>query len=120
MSASPFAKKTYPAGHVLFHRGDAAVAFYMIESGEVELFIGAEDTPLARLGPGDTFGEQAVLAGSVRGAKAVAASELTCTEISSESLRAMLATQQEFVAPVFEALILQLYMHNAITLGRKG
>lgn len=120
MSAPTFAKTRYPAGHVLFERGDAAEAFYMIESGEVDLFVDDDDTHLVRLGPGEAFGEQAILAGSVRGAKAVVATDLTCTEITAQTLRQTLVHQQDLMAPVFEALLLQLYMHNAINLARKG
>lgn len=116
MKPTRFPTGRYPAGHVLFERGDSASTFYMIESGQVDLDILGAPTRLARLGPGDSFGEQAILAGGVRSTRAVAASDLVCLEITADSLRQMLGNQRSFLSPVFEALLLQLYMQNTLAL----
>lgn len=114
MSAAQFPTGRYPAGHVLFERGDAASTFYMIQSGQVDLDMPGAHGVLARLGPGDAFGEQAIFAGGVRSARAVVASDLACLEITADALRQMLGNQRSFLSPVFEALLLQLYMQNAV------
>ena len=91
-----------------------ASTFYMIQSGQVDLDIPGAEERLARLGPGDAFGEQAILAGGVRSTRAVVASDLVCLEITADSLRQMLGNQRSFLSPVFEALLLQLYMQNTV------
>jgi MFS family permease len=48
-----------PAGTVIFRRGDEGDRFFVIESGSVEVLPG--DEPSVRLGPGDFFGEIALL-----------------------------------------------------------
>ncbi len=54
----------YAAGDYIFEQGDAAVDFFMIEEGEVEVLKKREDETLdvlAVLGTGDFFGEAALL-----------------------------------------------------------
>jgi CRP-like cAMP-binding protein len=49
-----------PAGSLVFHLGDPADAFFLVDAGRVE--IRAEDgTVMASLGPGQAFGETALL-----------------------------------------------------------
>lgn len=109
-----FPSKTYQPGDVLFNRGDVADTFYMIESGEVDLFVPPANTFLIRLKAGEAFGHQAIFSGGVRSATAVAVTELTCIEMTSESLQDMVQSQKTLIRPVLEALMLQLYMENAI------
>jgi CRP-like cAMP-binding protein len=109
-----FPSKTYQVGDVLFTRGDAANTFYMIESGEVDLFVPPANTFLVRLGPGEAFGEQAILTGGIRSATAIAVTELTCVEMTAESLQDMIQSQKTLIRPAFEALLLQLYLQNSI------
>jgi CRP/FNR family transcriptional regulator, cyclic AMP receptor protein len=65
---------TVPAGDTIFREGDPSVAVYVIEAGEVAISVG--DPPhsieVARLGPGDLFGESGVLEARPRAAKATA------------------------------------------------
>lgn len=60
----------FPAGDMVFSEGDPATDFYVIESGEVEIL---KDTDgdgtleiIAVLGPGDFFGEGALLEATLR------------------------------------------------------
>ncbi len=87
MNSPQFPSRHYAAGDVLFNRGDSADTFYVIQSGEVDLFVPPANTFLVRLSPGESFGEQAILSGGVRSAKAVAVSDLVCTEITALALQ---------------------------------
>lgn len=52
----------YPANTVIFREGDAGAEMYIIESGAVDIVRHNRlDDPIANLGPGDFFGEMAIL-----------------------------------------------------------
>ena len=61
----------YQPGDYILRKGDPAANFYAIEHGEVEVVKDADDQPeelLAVLGPGDFFGEMALLSDRPRSA----------------------------------------------------
>jgi MFS family permease len=70
-----------PAGHVVFSQGDVGDRYYVIESGEVDLV--GDGQVVATLGPGEGFGEIALLRRTPRTATVVARSDA--------ELRALLA-----------------------------
>lgn len=49
----------YQAGQIVFHMGELGDTFYIVEAGKVELL--TRDGTIQRLGPGDVFGEIALL-----------------------------------------------------------
>lgn len=104
----------YPSGHVLFKRGDVADKSYLLISGEVEIFLPPSAEPVARLGSGELLGEQAILSGGLRSATAIAATPIRCSEITTDSLRALLGQQTTLICPVVEALLLQLALENSL------
>src|SRR5919198_2924932 len=59
-----------PAGTVLCRRGEPGDRFYIIKEGAVEVRLGLGPTGVSirRLGPGDCFGEMALLTGEPRSA----------------------------------------------------
>src|ERR1700722_18039788 len=64
-----------PMGGVLFQKGDSGDALYGVRRGQVRIETGASDgsrLTLNFLGPGDVFGEVAVLDGETRTADATA------------------------------------------------
>ncbi len=66
----------FPAGAVIFRRDEPGDAFYLIASGQVRVFVTNEEgaeVELARLGPGESFGEMALLTGEPRSASVAAA-----------------------------------------------
>jgi len=70
--------REFPHDHVIFKEGDAGDGMYMVRSGEIQIsaVIGEGDRkPLARLGPGDYFGEMAVIDNEPRSASAVTQGE---------------------------------------------
>ncbi len=77
----------FPAGETVFHQGDPADYIYTIISGEVEVVRHTPDqgeTILNRLGPGQYFGEMAVLSNAPRNA-----SVRTLTPVEAMSVRRM-------------------------------
>ena len=66
-----FRRRRYLAGQTILERGDRADALYVIESGLVSVSIpgsAGNDVTLAQLGPGQLFGEMAILTGQPRSA----------------------------------------------------
>ena len=63
-------RDTHEKEHRIFGKGETGECFYLIVSGEI--IIRLDDTELARLGPGEIFGEMAMLDDIKRTATAVA------------------------------------------------
>lgn len=72
--SSLFEEESLPANHVVFRQGDDAEAFYVIKDGDVVIFRDEGDNEpvqlLARLGPGDHFGEFGIYNELIRSASA--------------------------------------------------
>jgi len=65
---SLFDLEEYEAGEIIFRQGDLADRVYFVQKGEVEVLRTAEgkEMALARLGPGEFFGEMAFFVSSGR------------------------------------------------------
>lgn len=69
-------RRSYAQGEIIFYRDDPGQVLYLIRKGKVKIFITSPDgheVVLAVFGPGDCFGELALLDGQPRSAGAVAA-----------------------------------------------
>ncbi|HEV2440246.1 MAG TPA: Crp/Fnr family transcriptional regulator [bacterium] len=72
--AALFRRRRYRAGEPVFREGDPGTALYVVETGEVKILLGGADgkeVALSLLGPGEFFGELALLDGEPRSADAV-------------------------------------------------
>ncbi len=79
--AGKFTPKTYPAGAPVLREGAmSGVGFFVVSAGEVVVAVDGRE--VARLGPGDHFGELALIAERERTATVTAATELECLEIA--------------------------------------
>jgi CRP/FNR family cyclic AMP-dependent transcriptional regulator len=77
-------QKKFAPGEVIVEEGRTGNGMYMILSGEVDVIKGIDtDNPnvLARLGPGEVFGEMALLGEWPRTASVVASEEVECLGI---------------------------------------
>src|SRR5262249_12185935 len=61
-----FREECHPKGTVVFNEGDVARTVYLVASGELRVTSGG--SPIAHLGPGELFGEMALLTGERRSA----------------------------------------------------
>ena len=71
----------FPPGLTILEQGEPASGLYLVLTGEVDVIRDADDGSqhrLARLGPGEFFGELAVASGGVRSANVVAVDAVTC------------------------------------------
>ncbi len=72
---------TVPAGSTVFRQGDVGDRYYLIESGEAEVV--GDGRLIATLGPGEGFGEIALLRDTRRTATVLARSELRMQSLDS-------------------------------------
>ena len=110
---SDFPTVIFEAGQRIFNAGEAADHLYFIQEGIVQL-LDAQGTVFAQITKGESFGEQAFLNGGIRGASAQALNDVSCIQISSLQANRLLSEASPMLVPVFEALLLQQNMHNAL------
>jgi CRP-like cAMP-binding protein len=68
-------RRVYPKGTIIFHKDQLGDALYIVDTGRVRIFLpapGGEELTVDIAGPGDVFGELAVLDGRPRSASAEA------------------------------------------------
>jgi CRP-like cAMP-binding protein len=111
---SSFDEIKLEVGDVLFNAGEPADKLYFIQSGAIQMADKNTGAVIATLREGDSFGEQAMLQGGIRGATAKAGEPTVLLEITAEGLRGMLKTASPILTAVFEAMMLQQNMHNGI------
>ena len=68
--AEKMSKRHYAAGETIIRKGDPGEEFFLVSDGEVE--ISRADREVATLGPGNFFGEVALISGEPRNATVVA------------------------------------------------
>jgi serine/threonine-protein kinase len=93
-------------GDVIVREGDRADAAYVIVGGRVEVFTSAGGlrTTLAELGPGEVFGETAILAGTERTASVAALTPSTMVRIPMDVFERELAGMTPWMGAVTRAL----------------
>ncbi len=69
-------ERRFAQGETVIHEGSGAAAFYIIERGEAA--VSRHGTKLNALGPGDHFGDIALIDGGPRSATVTATTELVC------------------------------------------
>ena len=74
--ASSMKDRTFQAGQTVTDEGKGGVGFFVIEQGQASVSVHGEER--GKLGPGDYFGEIALIAESPRTATIVADTELRC------------------------------------------
>lgn len=92
-----------PAGQTIFRHGDPGDRFYVIESGEVSVRLAASDgapqeneVERARLGPGEYFGEIALLMDLPRTATVVTTRPTTLLTLDAEKFNEMVRESRGF------------------------
>jgi CRP-like cAMP-binding protein len=101
----------YHQGQIIFYRGDPGNAMYVLVVGSVELALPSEsgsEVLVARLRPGEHFGELAVLDGRPRWVTAVAAEPSQVLAIYRETLLEFLRQHAEASLQITLSLCLRL------------
>lgn len=93
--------KKYQPGEIIFHGGDTSNCAYIIEEGQVEIFVESNQTIIDILSEGELFGEMGVLDQSPRSTSARALTPLTLLEVKTEQITNRLAESD----PIVKALV---------------
>lgn len=98
---SPFAK-----GELITRQGAAAHWLYCVLRGEVGVRVETEglEREVARLGPGEVFGEMSLLTGEPRAASAVALTDVECWRLDKDAFEEVLRNKPEFAGPIAQLL----------------
>jgi putative ABC transport system ATP-binding protein len=92
--AEHMTKRHFAAGETIIREGEPGEEFFLISDGEVE--VDRADREIARMGPGDFFGEVSLISGEPRNATIVAADEVDTYVLGKTDFEAALATSQSF------------------------
>ena len=103
-------RRTYPAGEWIIRQGDTALALYVILRGRTRAVKdGDQDPTPTAMGPGDFFGELALIEEHPRTASVQAVEETECILFVAWEFQALLKEHPEISAPIMYALIKRLH-----------
>lgn len=86
-------RKVFAAGETIFRAGQPGYSAFLVQSGRVDLVrekLDGEMLHLRSVGPGEVFGELALLTGGSRQASAIAREAVTCEAIGATQFSALL------------------------------
>ena len=99
------------AGTTIFRTGDAAEHLYVVQEGKVEIKVGGGT--VAIVGPGEIFGEMAMIDGSARSADAVAAEESVVVPVDKKRFDYLITETPFFARTVMNVLVERLRDANS-------
>jgi cAMP-dependent protein kinase regulator len=82
--------KKYPPGTTIIQEGDVGESFYILESGEAQVFKRGVDHPVKQYNKGDYFGELALLNDAPRAASVVSRSEVKLATLGKHGFQRLL------------------------------
>jgi CRP-like cAMP-binding protein len=100
--AGEFIERTYAPGETITEEGEAGRTFVVIESGEATVTVHGQE--VGKLGPGDAFGEMALIDKSARSATVRADGEVHGYQLPVWSFRPIVESHPEMAWALLEAL----------------
>jgi len=107
--------RSFPAGTRVFHEGDSSDACYIVSEGSFRVTREHSDgraITLATLGPGEIFGELAMLDGDTRSASAESITDGTLLALPANDVRSLLARNPEIALKLVAGLVRRLRAAN--------
>jgi CRP-like cAMP-binding protein len=103
-------ERTFDAGDTVATQGEGGVGFFVIRDGVAKVEI--DGSEVRRLGPGDHFGEIALIAEGPRTATVVAESELRCYGLTPWEFRPLVQTNASIAWKLLQALAQRLELES--------
>jgi CRP-like cAMP-binding protein len=98
--------RPFPKGETVIMEGSGAAAFFLIDSGSA--VVTTKGVHLATLGPGDCFGEIALIDGGLRCATVTAESDLVCYGLTFWEFRPLIERNGAIAWKLLQALAKRL------------
>lgn len=107
--------REFPKGTVLFREGDSGKEMYVLQSGRIAISKKVRDVEkvLAELGPGEFFGEMAIISNKPRSATATVAEAARCLVIDPKTFEAMIRGNAEIAIRMIKKLADRLQESDA-------
>jgi CRP/FNR family transcriptional regulator, cyclic AMP receptor protein len=101
-----FKERRFAAGETVAREGSGGAAFYLIESGEAVVSVGGEQR--RTLGPGDCFGEIALIDEGARSATITAVTDLRCHGLTFWDFRPLVQGSAEISWKLLHSVVRKL------------
>ena len=101
-----FKERRFQAGETVAAEGKGGVGFFLIEDGEARVTVRGEER--GTLGPGDYFGEIALVDDGARTATVTAASDMRCHGLTSWEFRPIVENDPRIAWKLLQALAKKL------------
>ncbi len=104
--AASLRERRFASGETVLTEGRTGVGFFVIVDGTAKVTVAGDDR--APLGPGDYFGEIALITGSERTATVTAETDLECLGMTSWEFRPLVEQNGEIAWKLIQALARKL------------
>jgi CRP/FNR family transcriptional regulator len=104
--AEQMGERTFNEGQTITEEGQSGVGFFVIEHGDATVTVGGE--VVRTLGPGEWFGEVALIDEGPRTATIVAGTDLRCRGMTAWEFRPFVQQHPEVAWPLLQTLAARL------------
>jgi CRP/FNR family cyclic AMP-dependent transcriptional regulator len=104
--ASSMRRRSFAAGENVVSEGEGGVGFFFVETGSLGVTLAGNR--VATLGPGDHFGEVALLSGAERTATVTADADVVCWGMPAWNFRPLVREQPTVTVKLLERMARQL------------
>jgi CRP/FNR family cyclic AMP-dependent transcriptional regulator len=109
-------ERSFETGETIVQKGQGGVGFYLVLEGSVE--VRSNGTMLAKLGPGQFFGEMSVIDNEPRSADVVAVEPARCLILSAWSFNALMSENPRIAIKLLQEFVRRLRSANQSLSGR--
>lgn len=108
----------YPAGDVIFKEGDQGDTMYVIIEGQLEFLI--RGTSVREFGPGEVFGEMALISEKPRSATVVAKTDCKVAPINRKRFLLLVQQSPQFSLHMLDIMAERIRWMDALIQGEKS
>lgn len=115
MSEPELVKESFNANDYIFFEGDLESHFYIVESGEVQIFTKnktGKRVDICKIEPGESFGEFALLDKKPRSASAQAVTDVVLIKVSENGYDTLLSELPIWASSMMKSFITRLRNMN--------